>query len=281
MNIEPTTKPKPFCFVLMPLASEFNDIYAFGIKGACDDVGVYCERVDEQIFQGSIMERVYNQIAHADVIVADMTGKNPNVFYEVGYAHALGKRSILITKEASDIPFDLKHFPHIVYNSQIAGLRSQLAKRVEFFAFQESSPKQYDLNLEVYWNTQPLSGGNVVATSINFLKVDLFIKNASSITYQPTDLNIGAIVPSHYYSTYSDYSMNSDVKVKTIPLDDGNKLHMLPELERALLPSSYCSAHFSFMPMKETRDEEIDITIRIFSSAGYRDYPLKLKRAPS
>ncbi len=44
MNMEPTTKPKPFCFVLMPFASEFNDIYAFGIKGACDEL-VYVETV--------------------------------------------------------------------------------------------------------------------------------------------------------------------------------------------------------------------------------------------
>src|SRR5207302_1817889 len=89
--------PRPFVFVLMPFAKEFDDIYTFGIKEACDSAGAYCERVDEQFFDSSIVERIFNQITVADVIVADMSTKNPNVFYETGYAHALGKRVILVT----------------------------------------------------------------------------------------------------------------------------------------------------------------------------------------
>lgn len=84
----PPTAPKPFVFVLMPFAQEFDDIYKFGIKGAAQEVGAYAERVDEQMFVEGILERIFNQISKADVIVADMTGRNPNVFYEVGYAHA-------------------------------------------------------------------------------------------------------------------------------------------------------------------------------------------------
>ena|ERR1035437_7115482 len=92
-----TTTPKPFVFVLMPFDSSFDDIYKLGIKAACHDAGAYCERVDEQILDESMLERIYNQIYKADIIVADMTGKNPNVFYEAGYAHALGKSTILMT----------------------------------------------------------------------------------------------------------------------------------------------------------------------------------------
>jgi nucleoside 2-deoxyribosyltransferase len=57
-----------------------------------------------------VLERVYNQIAKADIIVAEMTGRNANVFYETGYAHALNKRVVLLTQNANDIPFDLKHY---------------------------------------------------------------------------------------------------------------------------------------------------------------------------
>jgi nucleoside 2-deoxyribosyltransferase len=91
----PDTAPKKFVFVLMPFDAKFRDIYEVGIKPACRDAGAYCERVDEQIFHESILERVYNQISKADLIVADMTGRNANVFYEVGYAHALNKRTLL------------------------------------------------------------------------------------------------------------------------------------------------------------------------------------------
>ena len=85
------TAPKPFVFVLMPFASEFDDVYKLAIRPAADAAGAYCERIDEQIFADNILARLYNQIAKADLLVADMTGRNANVFYEVGYAHALGK----------------------------------------------------------------------------------------------------------------------------------------------------------------------------------------------
>src|SRR6266849_4602149 len=107
-----STRPKSFVFVLMPFDSKFNDIYKFGIKGAADDVGAYAERVDEQMYICGILDRIFNQISKADVIIADMTGRNPNVFYEVGYAHALGKPVLLLTQATDDIPFDLKHRPH-------------------------------------------------------------------------------------------------------------------------------------------------------------------------
>lgn len=93
------TQPRQFCFILMPFGPEFSDIYEYGIKGACDDANTYCERVDEQIFEGSVLERIYNQISRADIIIADMSGRNANVFYEVGYAHALGRPAILLTHE--------------------------------------------------------------------------------------------------------------------------------------------------------------------------------------
>lgn len=127
------TTPKPFCFVLMPFSEEFDDVYRIGIKDACDKAGAYCERVDEQIFNERILDRVYNQAAKADIVIADMTGRNPNVFYEVGYAHALGKLTILLTKNADDIPFDLKHFTHIVHETKISILRDELEKRVTYF----------------------------------------------------------------------------------------------------------------------------------------------------
>jgi hypothetical protein len=126
------TNPKTYVFVLMPFSEAFTDVYELGIKAACKNVGAYCERVDEQIFDGNILERVYNQIAKADIIIAEMSGRNPNVFYETGYAHALNKRVILLTQNAEDIPFDLKHFPHIIYRGKISFLKQQLKARVHW-----------------------------------------------------------------------------------------------------------------------------------------------------
>jgi nucleoside 2-deoxyribosyltransferase len=123
---------KPFVFVLIPFSEGFDDIYQFGIKPACADAGAYCERVDEQIFTETIMERIYNQIAKADIIVAEMTGRNPNVFYETGYAHALNKPVVLLTQHAEDIPFDLKQYPHIIYSGKIVVLKQHLESRIRW-----------------------------------------------------------------------------------------------------------------------------------------------------
>lgn len=155
---ESSTKPKPFVFVVMPFASEFNDVYQLGIKAACVEAGAYCERLDEQVFEEGMLDRIYNQIAKADIIVADMSAQNPNVFYEVGYAHALGKRVVLITKKAADIPFDLKHRFHIIYEEGIAALKAKLFSRIAWFVGHPHEAKTSELDsLEFYVDGTALS----------------------------------------------------------------------------------------------------------------------------
>jgi hypothetical protein len=121
-----------FAFVLMPFGQEFDDIYRLGIKDTAKSLGILAERVDEQIYKEGILERIYRQIEIADIIVADMSGKNANVFYEVGYAHANQKLCILLTSAADDIPFDLKHRRHIVYGRSIQTLQRRLHEELSW-----------------------------------------------------------------------------------------------------------------------------------------------------
>lgn len=122
-----------FIFVLMPFDNSFDDIYNYGVKQTANQSGFYCERVDEQIFEGSILTRIYNQIQKADLIISDLSNKNPNVFYETGYAHALNKKVILLTQDSNDIPFDLKHYPHIIYGRNIKQLSESLTLKLNWF----------------------------------------------------------------------------------------------------------------------------------------------------
>jgi nucleoside 2-deoxyribosyltransferase len=121
---------KIFAFILMPFDTAFDDIYRLGIKETASQFEIKAERVDEQIFQEGILERIYRQIKAADLVIADMSGQNPNVFYEVGYAHALGKLCVLMTNDAADIPFDLKHHRHIVYGDSISKLKERLGEEL-------------------------------------------------------------------------------------------------------------------------------------------------------
>ena len=121
-----------FAFVLMPFNSAFDDLYRFGIKEPAEQLGILAERVDEQIYTESILERIYRQIDVADIIIADMTGRNPNVFYGVGYAHAKSKLCILLTENVSDIPFDLKHRRHVIHGASIHKLRELIMDELKW-----------------------------------------------------------------------------------------------------------------------------------------------------
>ena len=140
---------RPFAFVLMPFDEAFEDVYRLGIKSACEDAGIIAERVDEQIYSETILDRIYRQIKVANFVIADMTGKNPNVFYEVGYAHAIGKSCTLLTQTAEDIPFDLKQHRHIVYGGSIQRLKASLAADLEWQKAKVESSKSQALTLNV------------------------------------------------------------------------------------------------------------------------------------
>ncbi len=141
--------PKPFVFVLMPFDTSFDDIYHLGIKKACENAQANAERLDDQIFTENMLQRIYEQISNAEIIVADMTGRNPNVFYEVGYAHALDKIVILITQNKEDIPFDLLHYPHIVYGGKITELIPQLETKVRWAIKQAESRSRSRISTDV------------------------------------------------------------------------------------------------------------------------------------
>ncbi len=140
---------KPFAFVLMPFSEEFNDIYKLGIQAAATENGIVAERVDEQNYSETMLERIYRQIDAADFIIADMSGKNPNVFYEVGYAHAKQKLCTLITKSTDDIPFDLKHHRHIIYDGSIQKLKQQLDSELKWLLAEYKKYKYSAFTLEM------------------------------------------------------------------------------------------------------------------------------------
>ena len=103
------------CFVLMPFTIEMTPIYDDHIKSVVKTIGLTSLRADEIVGVNSIIQDIWEKINRARFLIADLTGKNANVFYEVGIAHALGKDVILLTQNINDVPFDLKHWRCIVY----------------------------------------------------------------------------------------------------------------------------------------------------------------------
>lgn len=268
------TSPKFFCFVLMPFDTSFDDIYNYGIKESCKEVEAYCERVDEQIFRETILDRIYNQISKADLVIADMTGRNSNVFYEVGYAHALDKPTILLTNKSDDIPFDLKHYPHIIYDGKISIIRNELTKRIKWFQENsQSQQSQFKIEIEIYVDDKNLGLEKVVheypsSTVPNF---DFTIHNASPFSYQPGEFQIGVICEEYQFT-------RGDLEIETTRMPDGKYLHMLPFLD-LMFPGSYKSSEIALSTYSNmSAKENFSVIIRVFTDAGSRDYSLELKK---
>ncbi|WP_156180884.1 hypothetical protein [Desulfovibrio sp. TomC] len=201
-----STAPKPFVFVLMPFDPEFDDVYQLGIQAACKDAGTHCERLDEQLFVEDMLSKIYKEISKADIIIADMSGKNPNVFYEVGYAHALNKTVVALTNNANDIPFDLKHFNHIVYNDSIVQLKSKLTKLVEHLVSAKVTRQcSYSSGVSFFLNGIKIHDGTTIDTTIkstsNLFGVSLKVSlsNTGSEPLCKDFCKLGLVVPKSIY----------------------------------------------------------------------------------
>lgn len=109
------------CFVIMPFSSSFDLVYTSTIQESVISENLTCLRADEIHGPEVITRDIWISINKARLIVADLTGKNANVFYELGIAHALGKDVILMTQTMDDVPFDLKSIRCIVYTNSNEG----------------------------------------------------------------------------------------------------------------------------------------------------------------
>jgi hypothetical protein len=114
-NIEPA-----LASAMMPFDAGFSAVYD-SIRQASDSVGLRCRRADDIWENAAIIQDVVALIDRSRIVVCDCTGRNPNVFYEAGIAHTLGREVILITQNHQDIPFDLRHLRYIPYHNNGEG----------------------------------------------------------------------------------------------------------------------------------------------------------------
>lgn len=271
--MEPTTTPKPFVFVVMPFTKEFDDTYKLGIKPACVDAGTYCERLDEQVFEEGMLDRIYNQIAKADIVVADMSGQNANVFYEVGYAHALGKRVILVTKDAADIPFDLKHRFHIVYEGSISKLKERLLERVAWYV---AHPEDHKItaaeSAQFFVRGELLTEGKQCIARygrtdgvLRFL-VDLAVHNPNGAGFEEFIFTPALITPAHFQTCFNT---DGGMTISSLRLPDGRWLHKY-DGPIGVQPGDWQKIPFG-LSLSRSLGEQHPVTLRILGGGPLRE----------
>jgi hypothetical protein len=113
---QPVKPPKDSCFTIMPFGGWFDDYYAAVYKPAIEDAGLTPCRADDLYRPSAIVHDIWAYTRAAKLILADLTGKNPNVFYELGLGHAIAKPAILVVETMADVPFDLRALRVIEYN---------------------------------------------------------------------------------------------------------------------------------------------------------------------
>jgi O-acetyl-ADP-ribose deacetylase (regulator of RNase III) len=131
---------KRTCFVVMPFGEkkdmdgqdiDFDDIYRFFFKKAVEDLGIECVRCDEIEEAGSIHEKMFEHIYHADIVVCDITTLNANVYYELGIRHALAKGvTLLIRRRGTTIPFNIQGLQVVEYDQARFGSIEQAKVRI-------------------------------------------------------------------------------------------------------------------------------------------------------
>lgn len=119
--------------VMMPFSAGLDGVF-LTLKTACDSLGLTCKKADNIWNYSEVIQDIFSLIFCSNIVICDFTGKNPNVFYEAGIAHTLGKHVIPITQNQDDIPFDLRHHRYIHYLNNEQGLNDLKQKVVERLA---------------------------------------------------------------------------------------------------------------------------------------------------
>ena len=150
-------------FILMPFkpVEDFKPVHE-AIRTAIENAGLDPQRADNIFTTGAVLEKILRQIAEAEVVVADLTGKNANVFYETGIAHTVKENVVLLAQDIEDIPVDLRPFEYIVYRPDPDGLRNLSERLGDVIAKLEPEP--------VYTSVKDMSPAEIEIVLLHLLQ---------------------------------------------------------------------------------------------------------------
>jgi hypothetical protein len=147
---------KDICFIMMPFGDPYDDYYEEIYKPAVENTGHYAKRADSLFRPSPIIKDIWEYINKSNMLIADITGLNPNVMYELGLAHAISKPVIIISDSLENIPFDLRAVRILIYNTKKPNWSENLKEKIiKSIAEVEESPT--DAIVPAYLNIKPNS----------------------------------------------------------------------------------------------------------------------------
>ncbi len=153
---------RPKLFVIMPFLEELEDLWELGIRKTAEHLGWECLRADRITSPGFIVSQIYEQIQEADMVLGDMTGTNPNVFFEIGYATALGKPTLLVARSEKELTaFDTQGFRHQFHRNRISRMEKILRQVLPQIRAGLYEPKIRDAQLLYQWPSKDFDDPNL------------------------------------------------------------------------------------------------------------------------
>lgn len=147
----PITEKMNKAFVLMPFTKDFDKVYRVGIKDSLEEIGWACDRSDERWDTPEVVCTICKSIQEASLIIVDVTGKNTNVFLELGLSFGVEKNILLLTQNISDLPFDIRTFRVIKYTKEnVEELQMHIQKAIRTLkpaAPKDERPRVFEENV--------------------------------------------------------------------------------------------------------------------------------------
>lgn len=225
---EPQTQPekKKTCFVIMPIADvagydtgHFTRVYKHLITPACEAAGFKPVRSDDVSSSHMIVVDILQKIVESDIAICDLSGRNPNVLYELGLRQAFNKKTVLIKDNKTDNIFDVQGFRYSPYDQalRIDNVNNEISKISN--ALKETFDATNDINsivqllqiepAEIKGKTQLTEGDTFLLNSINELKsmIEENKTKSSNGNYKKTDVSIGKsnLIVNEYYELNDEF----------------------------------------------------------------------------
>lgn len=193
---------KKLCFVLMPFGQPFDEYYDKIIKRAVKSVGLKPLRADEIYKPNVIIKDIWKSIWKARIVIADVTGKNPNVNYELGLCHALGVPTILIANSTErHVPFDYQHYRCIFYDVSKADWSKELQDQLKKYLNAVLAEQVTEQVLQWPYSTRDLSNQGMASPLIAYETGDSISSDIARWTdtsnWLPTTTERGLVFPPH------------------------------------------------------------------------------------
>ncbi|MEO6039616.1 MAG: hypothetical protein ABIQ93_14480 [Saprospiraceae bacterium] len=176
------------CFVIMPFGGYFDDYYKDIYKISIEESGLIPKRADDLYKSIPIINDIWNYVISSELIIADLSERNPNVMYELGLAHALAKPVILISDSLETVPFDLRTMRILLYDKNKSNWSNDLKKSLKQYIY-ETMEAPLESVLPTFIKTKASGHERITEFEKDIIEIKQLIRGISQNLIETDEIN--------------------------------------------------------------------------------------------